>query len=91
VNTLGPGDYFGEIALIHESPRTATVRAVDEVDVWILSRDDFDDLLRRYFDLAGTLARTARLRAASTRDHLERGGQRRVGGLRSAESESSRD
>jgi CRP-like cAMP-binding protein len=91
VNTLGPGDYFGEIALIQQSPRTATVRAVDDVVVWMLTRDDFDDLLRRYFDLAGTLARTARQRAASSRDHLERRDNRRAGGLRSAGSEPGRD
>lgn len=54
---LGSGEAFGERALLSNQPHNSTVTAETDVDVWTLSKDDFDMLLARYPNLAINISR----------------------------------
>jgi len=41
IDTAAEGGYFGEIALLHDVPRTATVRALVDGAVWALDQEEF--------------------------------------------------
>ena len=67
--SLGPGDYFGEIALIAEIDRTATVRAETELRCWGMTAWDFRPLVEQNAGIAWKLlqAMAKRLRDAEQR------------------------
>ncbi len=44
--TLGPGDFFGEEALISDAPRNASVRMTQSGNLMFLEKDQFSKLLR---------------------------------------------
>jgi CRP/FNR family transcriptional regulator, cyclic AMP receptor protein len=45
IRRMGPGDFFGEIALIEDTPRTATVTATAPLRFFVLTRQSFRSLL----------------------------------------------
>ncbi|OGR88531.1 MAG: hypothetical protein A3J74_05645 [Elusimicrobia bacterium RIFCSPHIGHO2_02_FULL_57_9] len=47
VQNLGPGDFFGEIALISREPRTATIKCLEPVALFVLAAGNFDLVLRQ--------------------------------------------
>lgn len=48
VATLHPGEFFGETALLLDTPRTATVRAVSHTLTWSITRSAFQRLVGHY-------------------------------------------
>jgi len=47
VDTAGPGDFFGEMALLADQPRNATVTTTSEVDALVVSAQSFKSLVER--------------------------------------------
>ena len=67
---LGPGEYFGEAALLGSVPRGATVSAVTAMDVLTLPRGDFQALVGSLPELRASFHEVAARRAAQNADRL---------------------
>ena len=63
---LGPGDFLGEIALVVEAPRTATVRTITPVRALVITDRAFRELMRRSPDIQGKVLEAVALRLAKT-------------------------
>ncbi len=62
---LGPGQCFGEMALVNTTTRNATVRCVEALDVLSMPRPEFSVLAANLPDLRRSFERMAEERAAS--------------------------
>jgi CRP-like cAMP-binding protein len=67
---LGPGSYFGEMALLNQEPRSATVVAKSDVEALCLADFDLVDELERRPQLALELIRTLAHRLRSVEAYL---------------------
>lgn len=47
VRIVGPGEFFGELALLSDGPRSATALAIEAVETLSIARADFDELRSR--------------------------------------------
>ncbi len=67
LSTLAAGDHFGEMALLDDAPRSASVTAVERSELAVLTRDAFFELLKGNFVLSRALlaAYSRRLRHAN--------------------------
>ena len=61
------GSYFGELALLGERIRSATVQAVAFCELERLDYDDFDELLQAHDDLLAQVIKSAKVRIANLR------------------------
>ena len=53
--TLGPGDFFGEIAILGDGRRSATVTATEPSRLFVMFGAEFRELQRRHPDIAARL------------------------------------
>lgn len=58
LTTIGPGGFFGELALLDGAPRSATAVAIDAVSALVLRRDAFDRLVDEQAPLRHALLAT---------------------------------
>jgi CRP-like cAMP-binding protein len=66
---LGPGGYFGELALLDRLPRSATIKAATDLELLAIGQKDFNRLLNDSASLARKLlvATASRLRNADAK------------------------
>jgi hypothetical protein len=67
----GPGDCFGEMALISGQPRSAHVTALDYCSLLKLTTGDFREILRRYPEIRSQIADLAAQRGQMNREQVE--------------------
>src|SRR6185295_7755989 len=67
LSVLGPGDFFGEMALLDNEPRSASAIAIEESELLSLHRNDFQSVLSDNRTITTALIKilTARLRSAN--------------------------
>jgi predicted acylesterase/phospholipase RssA/CRP-like cAMP-binding protein len=63
---LGPGNFFGELALLLNEPRSATVRVVIDAEVWVLRKQDLELLLEDHPIIALQMSRELSRRLVET-------------------------
>ena len=66
LNTLQEGDFFGEFAFFSQSPRTATVEALEEAEILEISKGDLDEVVREFPGVSRVLWNFYRERVADT-------------------------
>ncbi|XP_077973712.1 uncharacterized protein LOC120347089 isoform X1 [Styela clava] len=72
---LGPGQYFGEIALFSSIPRTATVVAMTNCDLSVINKQDLSNILDRYpqfREIMTTIALDRRLKGTTSTSYVRR-------------------
>ncbi len=72
IRNMGPGDHFGEIALIRRMPRTLTVRAVTDVDVLAIKAGAFASLFAHLPVLRESFQQMVEQRLQTTKQDIQR-------------------
>jgi CRP-like cAMP-binding protein len=71
LNTLGPGDFFGEMALFEGFPRVATVKAVEDTELMAMTRWDFTAEMKNHPQIAVSMLPVLVKRLREVETHLQ--------------------
>lgn len=71
LNTLGPGDFFGEMALFEGFPRVATVKAVEDTELLAMTRWDFTAEMKNHPQIAVSMLPILVKRLREVETHLQ--------------------
>lgn len=66
ITTLNEGEYFGEMALLSEKKRTATIKAAGPCKILAIKKDDFHILMTHFSDLKANFEKTESARKESS-------------------------
>ena len=84
VNRLKKGQFFGELALLTGAPRAASVKAVSEVDVYRLGKEDFDEIITSAPQIKTAVLGVAAGYSQSAREMLSQAGEQMSAGTEAA-------
>ena len=70
VNTFNPTDFFGEITLLDDGPRTASVIATEETECLVLNRSEFIAVMKNDADMGVVIAQELAKRLRRTIDAM---------------------
>lgn len=71
LNELGPGDFFGEMALFEGFPRVATVKAVQDTELMAMTRWDFTAEMKNHPEIAVSMLPVLVKRLREVETHLQ--------------------
>src|SRR5690606_31657989 len=70
VGLIGEGESFGEMNLLLDQPRTATAMANTDVELYVISREVFDQLINEHASIANYFTRLLSSRLIKTNETL---------------------
>jgi signal transduction histidine kinase len=66
---LTPGKFFGELALLEDAPRTASIDALEETSLLCITKDNFQELINAHPEIALPITRTVSARLRDSDQH----------------------
>lgn len=69
--TLGPGEFFGEMAVLNDRPRTATATVLENSQLLVIEKGKFEEMIRGHSELALRLIRRLADRLEKTDRNVE--------------------